>query len=594
MKSLLFKGSILIILALTLIIPQKSYSIDDRYITECGALTKMTHAINAPSRGEIEGYAVRTKGSSRAKIVTSEGVILGLVNSTWQAIEGLELVDDANGITEIRSDISFWNIRRGDVFVSRANDIVEQYRIGKDDSYSLVQVFDLVTTVPVEDLVSGYPLTGGSIGIFDGSNVYQTSISGSQIIADDAHPADISALLSDLTGNVPALDSGKRKTLFAIDDEKLSQLKLDRALEVRGIRYGTLKPYWTAGRRLSIPRALHTATRLQDGRVLVVGGYDFVNGIVYSDAEIYDPLTGSWLSAGNLSIARGAHTATLLQDGRVLIAGGFSPHTSDTFSSAEIYDPVTNTWSITGNLNTARFYHTSNLLNDGRVLVAGGSSYTDEPFSSVEIYDPVVGTWSNAGSLNDARLEHSANLLPDGKVLIAGGYDSNYSALASAEIYDTEVDTWNYTGSLAYPRVDHTATLMNNGNVLVAGGWDSNVVPENIPAEAEFYDSVTETWSSAGYLNEARATHTATLLHSGKVLVAGGHNGFCPSAIYSTELYDPLTNTWTVTGSLKTARGHHTSTLLSDGRVLITGGDDICVWDYYPVFSSVELYHPAP
>ena len=62
-------------------------------------------------------------------------------------------------------------------------------------------------------------------------------------------------------------------------------------------------------------------------------------------------------------------------------------------------------------------------------------------------------------------------------------------------------------------------------------------------------------WRATGNLGTARAFHTATLLPSGKVLVAGGQgtSGFLNSA----ELYDPATGTWTATGSLATARDSH-------------------------------------
>ena len=63
-------------------------------------------------------------------------------------------------------------------------------------------------------------------------------------------------------------------------------------------------------------------------------------------------------------------------------------------------------------------------------------------------------------------------------------------------------------------------------------------------------------WVTTGSLGTARCAHTATLLPSGKVLVAGGQDssGFLSSA----ELYDPATGRWTATGSLGTARcGSH-------------------------------------
>ena len=65
--------------------------------------------------------------------------------------------------------------------------------------------------------------------------------------------------------------------------------------------------------------------------------------------------------------------------------------------------------------------------------------------------------------------------------------------------------------------------------------------------------------------------HTATLLPTGKVLVAGGCR-VVGSDLSSAELYDPATGTWTATGSLGTARQHHTATLLPSGKVLVAGG----------------------
>ena len=82
--------------------------------------------------------------------------------------------------------------------------------------------------------------------------------------------------------------------------------------------------------------------------------------------------------------------------------------------------------------------------------------------------------------------------------------------------------------------------------------------------------AVTNTWSAAGSLTTGRYSHTATLLPSGKVLVAGGlgNAGYLASA----ELYDPVTNTWSAAGNLTTARNQHTATLLPSGKVLVAGG----------------------
>lgn len=66
-----------------------------------------------------------------------------------------------------------------------------------------------------------------------------------------------------------------------------------------------------------------TATLLLDGQVLVVGGYRaLVQDQALASGELYDPIVGSWTSAGEMTEARHGHTATLLDDGRVLVVGG--------------------------------------------------------------------------------------------------------------------------------------------------------------------------------------------------------------------------------------------------------------------------------
>jgi hypothetical protein len=78
------------------------------------------------------------------------------------------------------------------------------------------------------------------------------------------------------------------------------------------------------------------------------------------------------------------------------------------------------------------------------------------------------------------------------------------------------------------------------------------------------------TWTVTGSMGRQRDGHTATLLPSGKVLVAGGfgNTGYLGSA----ELYDPATGLWTVTGSMGRPRELHTATLLPSGKVLVAGG----------------------
>jgi len=149
----------------------------------------------------------------------------------------------------------------------------------------------------------------------------------------------------------------------------------------------------------------HTATLLEDGSVLVVGGQKSLSGKL-DNAEIFNSSTPSWSSAGTMAEKRGAgHTATLLEDGRVLVTGD-----SDE-ALAELYDPSTGQWSSTGVMVKARNWASATLLEDGRVLVAGGLDATKagvEELDTAEIYDPSTGEWSPTGSMEQKNSRHGA------------------------------------------------------------------------------------------------------------------------------------------------------------------------------------------
>ena len=91
---------------------------------------------------------------------------------------------------------------------------------------------------------------------------------------------------------------------------------------------------------MSAPHYLGTATLLDDGNVLVVGGWTIRGPIVVGmrDAEVYQPQTNRFSRAGQTNVARLTNTATLLNDGEVLIAGGVAEKGLIT-ASVEFYSP---------------------------------------------------------------------------------------------------------------------------------------------------------------------------------------------------------------------------------------------------------------
>ena len=127
-----------------------------------------------------------------------------------------------------------------------------------------------------------------------------------------------------------------------------------------------------------------------------------------------------WAASGNLNTARWIHTATLLQNGQVLVAGGYGSN-NVVLDSAELYDPVTGRWSRTIDMNNARYYHTATLMQSGQVLVAGGNHGDVTVLDSAELSNPASGMWAATANMFVGRYQHTATLLPNGQVLVAGG-----------------------------------------------------------------------------------------------------------------------------------------------------------------------------
>ena len=333
---------------------------------------------------------------------------------------------------------------------------------------------------------------------------------------------------------------------------------------------------------LNNARSGHTATLLNNQMVLIAGGTNNPGGSgALASAELYSAPSGTFAMTGSLNAARYFHTATLLDNGTVLLVGG-EDATGNALSSAELYDPVAQTFTLTASLNVARISATATLLTNGKVLIAGGKDSTGNALASAELYDPSAKTFTLTGSLNTARSQHTATPLSNGTVLVAGGQDSNGNALASAEVFVPATGAFSVTGNLTAARYSHTATLLNSGMVLLAGG-ESAGAPI---AVSELYNSTAGTFAASGNLNTARYGHSATLMNNGMVLIAGGSGA---SGVSSTaELYDPTAGSFSFASSLNTARQGHTGSLLNNGAVLVAGGVGAA-----GSLSAVELFQPV-
>ena len=336
------------------------------------------------------------------------------------------------------------------------------------------------------------------------------------------------------------------------------------------------------GPNISEGRWGHTATKLTDGRVLIVGGQAKPSKSLDS-AEIFDPVSSTFASAGKMSAKRGdGLRSVLLNNGAVLVFGNADD------GSAELYDPASGTWSLTGSLNAPRAFASANLLEDGRVLVSGGTDVTksgDVQFASSEIYDPVSGQWTITGDMLEVHSGHSS-VLVNGKVVIFGQ--------TLAEMYDPGTGVWS---SVGVPEVERSrgtsAIILQNGKVMIAGGewkqpgWQGQV---HVMATIQTFDPSSNVFS-ATEMPSMTAPHIyqSTFIQDDGVLVVG---------TAGVEIYNATTKLWTEVAQFTSDRGTDTNgaptgTKLDDGRILVIGGKMETDDGKFIGVATSEIYDPS-
>jgi len=271
-------------------------------------------------------------------------------------------------------------------------------------------------------------------------------------------------------------------------EHQLVLLDNNRVLAIGGYQLKSCEIYsidddkWVLTDSLKVMRYYgSTVSLLNNGEVLVVGGFvvsgDPITLNNLNNVEIYNPILNKWRVTDSLKIGRRHHTATLLNSGNLLIVGGVTNNGIE-LNNCEIFDTSLEKWTDADSLNYARYNHSAVLLSNGNVLVSGGSNYTipTAPWlNSCEVYDSINNKWDTVTSMVYPKNSHSSIILNNNYILFIGGYFGS----EIWELYDPILFKNIYSDNFPIVQFEQRIEKLPNGSVISMGGftWRDSSLP---------------------------------------------------------------------------------------------------------------------
>ncbi|GAA5827893.1 hypothetical protein JCM11251_007719 [Rhodosporidiobolus azoricus] len=192
-----------------------------------------------------------------------------------------------------------------------------------------------------------------------------------------------------------------------------------------------------------------TCSSIEGGTVAYAGmdRYDTANEVVESMAWSAPEGAGQgWLAPVS------DYTATLLEEGKILVVGGQNAQgTLAHLDEVLLFDIVSRSWTsqvVYGPTPPSRMGHTSVLLPSGSLLVHGGLSATHGPLSDVYLLQPssTNSSWiwsevviSSSSLLSPSLAWHTANLVAGETIVVAFGIDAT-TATPSSDFWFLTID----------------------------------------------------------------------------------------------------------------------------------------------------------
>ena len=278
-----------------------------------------------------------------------------------------------------------------------------------------------------------------------------------------------------------------------------------------------------------------TTTRLPDGRILIVGGFDRVIGApgpAYNwSAETYDPTTGQRAVAAKFggilkAIANRDYPhqwvlpyASARTD--LLVLGEADVPVTTSSASYSSFGPSAPMRPGAASVTNPGFGQSSAMLeiraknrdsgySNGSILVAGGAMGSPL-MAAADVYDPIAGSWKASIATGTERHHPATITLPDGRVLVLTGHNMDGDAgVLNAQYIDpmNGFSVTSGTSSMAQIRGYHTVTLLlPDGRVLVGGGRDASTDTSVEKPSVQYY--------SPDYMTQARPAIVAATTQIG-------------------------------------------------------------------------------
>lgn len=204
---------------------------------------------------------------------------------------------------------------------------------------------------------------------------------------------------------------------------------------------------WAQKAPLPIPRTEMTWSAVYDGKVHVIGGYDYQGGFQGRYHQVYDPKNNTW--SERAPIPQGAnHIGLAVLDKRIYAVGGFLEQNKTPHNKVFAYDVSGNRWTELASLPKP-LGSVATVALRGKIHAIGGRDTVS--VGDHYVYDPATNKWSELAPLPGAR-DHAGAVVVNGFIHVLGGRFNQFEYNTNLHhVYSPNTDEWKERSLLLDP-----------------------------------------------------------------------------------------------------------------------------------------------